>query len=69
MIRDINGLELFVGDKVVFSEFQYHGLRVGRVVGYNKSLTMATIEYRVSNSEKPKRINKSSDYVARVEDI
>lgn len=69
MMEDVNGLELSVGDKVVFTDFGVHGLIKGVVKGWNASLSMVNITYVSGPQGRTRTAIKSSQYISRVEDI
>lgn len=64
-MNDFIGKTLEVGDEVVFTEYNRHGLSRGVVVGFSKGLNMAVVEYtRLSGVVS--KTKKTSDYLVKV---
>lgn len=64
-MNDFVGQPLAIGDEVVFTEYNRHGLTKGKIVGFSKSLNMAVVEYDRSVLG-PKKTKKTSDYLVKV---
>lgn len=64
-MNDFVGQPLAMEDEVVFTEYNRHGLTKGKIVGFSKSLNMATVEYDRPGLG-PKKTKKTSDYLVKV---
>lgn len=64
-MNDCVGKPLAIGDEVVFTEYNRHGMSVGKIIGFSKGLQMATVEYIDGGSVK--KTKKTSGYLVRVQ--
>lgn len=64
-MNDFLGNLLSVGDEVVFTSYNEHGLTRGKIISFSKALNMAVIEYN-----RPvlglKKTRKTSGYIVKV---
>lgn len=66
-MQDFLGNTLEVGDAVVFTEYNRHGLTRGTVVGFNKAMNMVEVEYTKIGYANPAKTKKTSGYIIKVE--
>lgn len=64
-MNDFVGNPLAIDDEVVFTEYNRHGMTRGKVIGFSKSLNMATIEYTTEGGS-TRKTKKTSGYVVKV---
>lgn len=65
-MKDILGRDIFVGDKVGFTDAERKSLNVGVIVSINSKGTLAVIEYKDSNWPTTQKVNKTPDYIVKV---
>lgn len=64
-MNDFVGNPLAIDDEVVFTEYNRHGMIRGKIIGFSKSLNMATIEYTAEGGS-TRKTKKTSGYVVKV---
>lgn len=64
-MNDFIGKTLQVGDEVVFTEYNRHGMSRGKIIGFSKALNMAIIEYTTDGGS-VRKTKKTSGYVMKV---
>ena len=64
-MNDFVGKPLEIGDDVVFTEYNRHGMSRGTITGFSKSFQMAVIEY-ATDSGSIRKTKKTSGYLLKV---
>lgn len=64
-MNDFVGNPLAIGDEVVFTEYNRHGMSRGKIIGFSKALNMASIEYTTDGGS-VRKTKKTSRYVVKV---
>ncbi len=64
-MKDFLGNDLDVGDDVIFTEYNRHGLTRGKITKFSKGIgSQAVIEYNAYGQ--PRKARKTSDYIIKV---
>lgn len=63
-MRDVVGKELAVGDDVIFTAYNRHGLTKGKVLKFSTGDAMVVVEYDHYGHKRTTK--KTSDYVVKV---